>query len=191
MPVGAITPYGTSGVGATYFTPIKKLYQPPKVLQSSETKAYEVTLTTAAKVKAMELQGYPVSMISARLGLDLKTVYQYLGITEATKDTTFKTTYTPPKATYTAPEPINNSTTPTLPADTTYKSTYVAPKALYTEPQLLTQGRAELTADLTKLPTVPYAASQLISSVKETLVNALSQSVTLDNGPATKLFQFP
>ena len=185
MSVGAITPYGTSGAGAAYFTPVKKLYQTSKAAQSSAPAAYEVTLTAEAKVKAMELQGYTVSMISAKLGLDPKTVEQYLGIAAAANETTVKPTYTPPKSTYTAPKPINATAVP-LPAYTAPKSTYVAPKAPYAEPQPIAQGRAQLTADLTQLPNVQNAAFQLISSAKkETSANALSQALTQGNGQAT------
>ena len=132
MTVGAITPYGTSGVNTTNYTPIKKLYQPPKTVQNTAPKAYEVTLTTEAKVKALELQGYSPFMISAKLGLDMKTIDQYLGLAVTANNSTVKTMYTPPKSTYTAPKP-----TQSLPAYTAPKSTYAAPKASYTEPQSL------------------------------------------------------
>jgi hypothetical protein len=145
--VSAITPYGASGVNATYFTPIKELHQPPKTMQFSAPKAYEVTLTTEAKVKSLKLEGSTVSMISAKLGLDTKTIDQYLGIAVTPNIVTFKTTYTPPKSTYTAP-----------------KSTYAAPKESYTEPQTLTQDRTLLASALNQLPMIQYSASQLIKS---------------------------
>jgi len=158
MPVGAITPYATSGVNATYFTPVKRLYQPPKMRQVSAPKAYEVVLTTGAKVKALELQGYSVFMISLKLGLDTKTINQYLGIAAAANTATFKTTYSPPK------------------------STYVEPKPSYTEPEALAAAREQLGAGLTQLTTVPYSAAQLISTAqKETSVNMLSQALTEGN----------
>ena len=50
-----------------------------------------------AKAKSLELQGYTVDMISAKLGLSTSVVDQYLGIA----GTTSKSTYTPPKSTYT------------------------------------------------------------------------------------------
>lgn len=140
MAVSAITFGATSGVNSKYFTPVRSLYQTPKTVQTYASKPYEVTLTTAAKAKSMELQGYSVFFISSKLGLDTKTVGQFLGITVAPDNITFKTTYTQPK------------------------STYAAPKASYTEPQTLTQDRASLASDLTQLPTNPYRASQLIAS---------------------------
>lgn len=155
MPVGAITPYATTGINATYFTPVKRLYQPPKQSLVSAQKAYEVVLTTGAKVKALELQGYSISMISLKLGLDTKTINQYLGSAAAANTATFKTTYSPPK------------------------STYVEPKPSYTEPEALAAAREQLGADLTQLTTVPYSAAQLISTAqKETSVNVLSQALT-------------
>jgi hypothetical protein len=101
-------------VSAAYLTPAKKLNQPQKTAQTSGTKAYQVTLTSEAKAKSLEMEGYTVSMISAKLGLDSKTIDQYLGIAVNSNNVTFKTTFTPQKTTYTAP-----------------KSTYVAPKASY------------------------------------------------------------
>ena len=115
MSVSAITTYGTTWVNAAYLTPAKKLNQPQKTAQNPATKAYQVTLTPEAKAKSLEMEGYTVSMISAKLGLDSKTIDQYLGIAVTSNNSTFKTTYTPPKTTYSAP-----------------KSTYVVPKASYT-----------------------------------------------------------
>jgi hypothetical protein len=100
-----------------------------------------VTLTSEALAKSLESLGYPVSFISAKLGLDTRTVDEYMGIAiPANVTDTFKSTYTPPK------------------------STYVAPKAPYTESQALAQDRALLSSDLTRLATDRYAAIQLISS---------------------------
>ncbi len=175
MTVGAITPYGTSGVNTTNYTPVKKPSQPPTAIQSIAPKAYEVTLTTEAKVKALELQGYSVSMISAKLGLDTKTISQYLGIAATTNSSTVKTTYTPPKSTYTAPKPINTTSQP-LPAYTAPKSAYAEPKASYTEPPSLTQGRTQLATALAQLPTIQYAASQLITSAQHSAINLIKNA---------------
>ncbi len=161
MPVGTIIPYSTPGVNTT--PPIKKLYQPPKILQSTAPKAYEVTLSTEAKVKAMQLEGDTVSMISAQMGLDAKTIDQYLSIAVPVNNPAVKTTYTPPKSTYTPPKPINTAAVP-LPTYTAPKSTYAAPKQLYTEPPALTQATTQLTSELTQLPTTQYAAAQLIKT---------------------------
>ena len=147
MAVSAITPFSTSGIGAAYLSPAKSLYQPATTTRISTSKPYQVTLTGEALAKSLESQGFPVSFISAKLGLDVKTVDQYLGITFIANDALFKTTYSPPKPTYTPPQ-----------------STYVAPKASYSEPQTLTQNRASLSSDLNQLSYVQYSASQLIDS---------------------------
>ena len=104
MAVAGISPYGTSGVNATYFDPPKRLYQPPKASQPSTSKPYQVTLSSEARAKAMQLQGLPVSLIVLKLGLDVKTVDQYLGITVTSTSTSTisRSTYTPPKLINTA-----------------------------------------------------------------------------------------
>lgn len=145
MLVSPISSYGASAVSAIYSTPTKRLYQPAKPTQVAALRPYDVILTSEAKAKSMEMQGYSVSYIAMKLGLDTKTINQFLGI--ITQANTFKTTYTPPKPTYSAP-----------------KSMYEAPKAAYTEPQAITQGREQLTDELVKLPTVQFMASQLISA---------------------------
>jgi hypothetical protein len=152
--VSAITPFSTSGISAANVSSAKSLYQPATTTQISTSKPYQVTLTGEALAKSLESQGFPVSFISAKLGLDLKTVDQYLGITFIANDALFKTTYSPPKPAYTPPKPTY----------TPPQSTYVAPKASYTEPQALTQNRASLASDLNQLSYVQYSASQLIDS---------------------------
>lgn len=98
MTVSSITFEGTSRINAA--TPLfysKRLNEPAKTpTHSSIPESYQVTLSTEAKAKSMKIQGYSVSLIAVRLGLDAKTVNQYLGIT-ATTDNIFKSTYTPHK----------------------------------------------------------------------------------------------
>jgi hypothetical protein len=147
MAASAISPLSSSGGNATYLSPAKSLYQPDKSTQVIAPKPYKVTLTSAALAKSLESQGFPVSLISAKLGLDINTINQYLGITSTASTALFKTTYTPPKPTYSPPPAV-----------------YTAPKASYSEPQVLSQVRASLASDLTQLPSVPFAASQLIDS---------------------------
>jgi hypothetical protein len=138
--VAAITPYGSSKVRDTSFTIMRKLYQVPETAQSPAKQAYHVTLTSEARAKAMKLEGYTIQFISAKLGLDTKTIYQYLGLEISANNDIFKTTYTPPK------------------------STYVPPKESYSEPTTLTRDRTLLSSILSQLSTVQYSASQLINS---------------------------
>ena len=191
MSVGTLASYGISGVNATYLTPTMKLYRPPKATRIDAPKAYEVTLTAEAKAKALGVQGYPVSMISLKLGLDIKIIEQYLGISVTASDTTVKMTYTPPESTYRPPELTESAAQP-LPTYTSPKSTYVAPKPSYTEPQAMTQARAQLATELTQLPTVQYRASRLISAAKsETPAHTLLQALTQAGGATTGLLPPP
>jgi len=56
--------------------------------------------------RSLKLQGYTVRMISIKMGLDLTTVNQYLGIVETTDKTTTKSKYVQPEAAYTEPKVI-------------------------------------------------------------------------------------
>ena len=142
MAVEAAGLYRTSGISPALVTPAKRSYQAPKLTQASASNTDQVVLTSEAKAKAMKLAGYSVVFISAKLGLDTKTINQYLGITATANDAIFKTTYTPPKPVYTAP-----------------KSTDAAQKATYTEPQTLTHDRTSLANDLAQLSTVQKSTS--------------------------------
>lgn len=75
----------------------------------------------------MKLEGFSVQMISIKLGLDIKTVDQYLGISAATTGAAIKSTYVEPKTTYSEPKPT------------------------YSEPASLTQARKQLAQDLSQL----------------------------------------
>jgi hypothetical protein len=80
MSVSAITnSYGISGTDNSYKLPTQNSYQTPKTTQNSWED--QVALTSQAKAKAMELDGYPVSLIAAKLGVDAKTVNEYIGST--------------------------------------------------------------------------------------------------------------
>ena len=103
MPVSDITSYAASGAAATHLA----LNQPLKTTKISAAKAYHVTLTTEAKAKSLKLEGYTVSMISSKLGLDSKTIDQYLGISVETNNVVFKTTYSSQKSSYTSSKPNN------------------------------------------------------------------------------------
>jgi predicted transcriptional regulator len=77
-----ISPYGTNGVSATtYVTPAKKTYQAAKATQIPAQKAYTVHLSGEALARSLQLQGYSITMIAFKMGVDIKTVDLYLGIT--------------------------------------------------------------------------------------------------------------
>jgi len=184
MAITAITTSGITGIGATNKRPEENSYQPPKTTQNFGANADQIALTSVAKAKAMELQGISVSLIAAKLGVDTKTVNQYLGVTDTTDNSTPKTTYAPPKSTNAAAKSeatgttestntANKTTTPDTPttaktaskpisADitkTTYtppKSTFVEPKTTYAEPHALTQDRTKLASALSQLASIPH-----------------------------------
>ena len=183
MAVTAIATTGTTGIEPSYKSPTDNSHQAPKTTKNPTNKADQVALTSQAKAKAMELQGIPVSVIAAKLGVDAKTVNQYLGVTDTTKSDAPNSTYTQPKSTNAedkstttaAIEPFNKTRTTTADtaksektasnttkADETKskssesKSTYVEPKTTYTEPQSLTKDRTKLTNALAKLATIPH-----------------------------------
>ena len=88
------------------------------------------------------------------MGLDLKTINQYLGVT-TTSTNIFPLTYANPKTT-------------TAEVKSTYvepKSTYVEPKASYSEPAALAESRANLTKDLSGIQTAQYSWSNLLNSI--------------------------
>lgn len=107
MLVSQIAPYGTGSVGVTYLTPVKRTSQTvtTTVLAAPrpvETKPYKVELSGSAEARSLKLLGYTPQMISIKMGLDINTVNQYLGVVE----TTVKSTYVAPKAAYQEPKAI-------------------------------------------------------------------------------------
>ena len=147
---------GTPSVTAEYQPPVKKAVLPAKTAAVPDKAPYHVILSAAARAKSMKLEGYSLSTISLKLGLDIKTVSQFLGIATSTTTTAYKTTYTAPKAvtvsiptksTYTAPKSMTFSIAPKA-AYIAPKSTYTAPKAAYEEPKATTQSREQLVSAL-------------------------------------------
>ena|ERR1035437_3545919 len=98
MLISEVTSYSTNGVTAANLTPVNRTYQAPQTSKLSAPKLYSVKLSGEALAKSMMLQGYSAVMISIKMGLDIKTVDQYLGIAVPTTNTTTKSTYTQPKA---------------------------------------------------------------------------------------------
>lgn len=95
MSISQITSYSASGVSATHVTPVKSIYQTKKTTARSTPTAYSVELSHLAQAKSLKLSGYPVFLISLKLGLDVNTVNEYLGITD-----TAKSMYVSPKPAY-------------------------------------------------------------------------------------------
>jgi len=93
------------GVTAPYPTPAPRPYQAAKAAEIATPKAYTVELSGAALAKSLKLEGYTPLMISIKMGLDMKTVDQYLGITAST----VHATYVQPKATYTEPKALSQA----------------------------------------------------------------------------------
>jgi len=92
---------GTSAPNRT-----EKSTQSRKAGSLSASKPYSIELSGAALARSLKLQGYTVRMILIKMGLDLTTVNQYLGIVETTDKTTTKSKYIQPDATYTEPKVI-------------------------------------------------------------------------------------
>ncbi len=103
MIVSQVTPYGSSGVTTTYQASATKVYQPAKTTALTAPKSDTVELSDSAQARLLKTQGYSVSMIALKLGVDVSTINQYLGIIAA------KSTYVAPKATYTEPEALTQA----------------------------------------------------------------------------------
>jgi hypothetical protein len=108
VPVSQILPVSTNAISPTYLTtPAKKSYQAVKTTQVPVPKAYSVELSHSAQARSLRLQGFSVLMISIKLGLDVGTVNQYLGISGAAIATTTPPTYVQPKAAYSEPKAVS------------------------------------------------------------------------------------
>jgi hypothetical protein len=107
--VSQVAPYSSFVVSAPILTPAKAAVQTAKTTALSAPKAYSVELSDSAQVRSLKLQGFSVSMIAIKLGLDKTTINQYLGITESAVTT--KSTYVPPKQTYTEPKALSEGRT--------------------------------------------------------------------------------
>lgn len=110
MLVSQVTPYGTAGVGTTVsLTPVRSSNQTARTTTlaapkaaAAASRAFDVELSGTAQARSLRLQGYSARMISIKLGLDINTVNQYLGVSEPSK----KFTYVEPKATYQEPKAL-------------------------------------------------------------------------------------
>ncbi|HBA73571.1 MAG: hypothetical protein A2X82_15630 [Geobacteraceae bacterium GWC2_55_20] len=106
MLISQVTPYNSYAVGESSPNRVAKSKQSSKTDELSAKKSYSVELSGAAMARSLKLQGYTVRMISIKMGLDLTTVNQYLGIVETTDKTTTKSKYVQPEAAYTEPKVI-------------------------------------------------------------------------------------
>lgn len=109
MEIPQVAPYSSYGESRTYLTATKSQYQTSKKAAISAPKAYTVELSHAAQALSMKLQGFSAFLIAIKLGLDMGTVNQYLGITETAAAGTFKSTYVQPKTAYIEPAAITRA----------------------------------------------------------------------------------
>jgi len=136
--ISPVNPDNTYGVRAAELTPAKKSDQAAQTKDISVPKTDSVELSHSAQIRSLRLQGLSTEMIAIKLGLDLRTVRQYLGIVEADENTATKSTYVKPK------------------------TTYVEPKATYTEPKATTQSREQLTQDIIQLNKAAFAWPRIL-----------------------------
>ncbi|MDO9309484.1 MAG: hypothetical protein Q7V04_10505 [Deltaproteobacteria bacterium] len=106
MLISQVTPYNSYAVGESSPNRVAKSKQSSKTDELSAKKSYSVELSGAALARSLKLQGYTVRMISIKMGLDLTTVNQYLGIVETADKTAAKSKYVQPEAAYTEPKVI-------------------------------------------------------------------------------------
>lgn len=105
MEVSQVAPYSPFVVSAPILPPVKAAVRSAGTTELSATKAYNVELSDSAQVRSLKLRGFSVSMISIKMGIDVATINQYLGITEPAADTT-ALTYVQPKQGYTEPKAV-------------------------------------------------------------------------------------
>ena len=110
MPVSQVTPYNSYVVSTPVLTPAKTAVQAAKATTLSAPKAYSVELSDSAQVRSLKLQGLSLAMISIKMGLDIATINQYLGITESAANTSIST-YVEPKRAYTEPKALSEGRT--------------------------------------------------------------------------------
>lgn len=100
MEIPQIAPYSSYGGNRNYPASVKRLYQATKKKEIPAPKAYTVELSHAAQARSLKAQGFSAYLIALKLGLDVGTVNQYLGITETAETGIFKSTYVQPRAAY-------------------------------------------------------------------------------------------
>lgn len=145
VPISAVLPY--SGTGAVQTASLQRSPTARRTADvTPQKKEDSVELSGAALAKSLRLQGYSVSMICQKMGLDTKTVEGYLGTTASA---TTPATYSVPAKS----RPQAESTTPAR--------TYVEPKPAYTEPAAIDRARTNLVQGLSQLPLTSYAWNQL------------------------------
>ena len=138
MAISPVAPDNTYGVSATELTPVKKSEQVSKTKDISVPKTDSVELSHSAQARSLRQQGLSTEMIAIKLGLDLSTVKQYLGIVEPEENTATKSTYDKPK------------------------TTYVEPKATYTESKATTQSRDQFIQDINQLNRATFAWPKIL-----------------------------
>jgi hypothetical protein len=110
--VSQVAPFSSFVVSAPILAPAEKPAQPAITAKLSAPsapaapKAYTVELSDSAQARSLKLLGLSVSMISIKLGLDVATIKEYLGITDTTTST-----YVAPKRAYTEPKALSQGRT--------------------------------------------------------------------------------
>jgi hypothetical protein len=110
--VSQVAPYSSFVVSAPILAPAEKSAQPAITAKlsapsaPSAPKAYTVELSDSAQAHSLKLQGLSLTMISIKLGLDVATIKEYLGITDPTTST-----YVEPKQAYTEPKALSQGRT--------------------------------------------------------------------------------
>jgi hypothetical protein len=78
--VSQITSYGTNSVSAAYLVTTQRTNQFTKVAPPPPSKTDTVHLSGSALARSLQLQGYSVEGIAAKLGTNVRIIDQYLGV---------------------------------------------------------------------------------------------------------------
>lgn len=105
MPITHVTRYSPMEIKAAAVIPATKQYPGDKRTKHSFSRPYTVELSGAALARSLKLEGYSVTTICIKMGVDVRTVKQYLGIIESDATPTHVQT----AATYTAPRSITQA----------------------------------------------------------------------------------
>lgn len=80
MSISQITSYGTNPISAAYSVPTLRTNQFTSIAPPPPSNADAVHLSGSAVARSLQLQGYSVEGIAAKLGTSVRIIDQYLGI---------------------------------------------------------------------------------------------------------------